>query len=255
MPVYCNSITSVSSSKKAVAKAGKNSRRCIITAKKAGNTNITIQYKDYNNKKQKAICKVSVKKPTFSSNVQTLNNGYVLVSVKNTSSAMFDRATLTYSLKDTATGEVVKHDTTFIYKLLAGKTHYEKIYVGPNYEIDCAGATAKVSQVARYYPENKYKNIASDAVEYKEMNVEETDSQIKSNLKLKNTLNKDITVKYYVIAYDANDTIIDVPCSGTRTLNKKEVNTVNYLYVGTSQYTQANYDHYKIVIQGCYQAK
>ena len=95
LPVYCNSITSVSSSKKAVAKAGKNSRRCIITAKKAGNTNITIQYKDYNNKKQKAICKVTVKKPTFSSNVQTLNNGYVLVSVKNTSSAMFDRATLT----------------------------------------------------------------------------------------------------------------------------------------------------------------
>ena len=68
-------------------------------------------------------------------------------------------------------------------------------------------------------------------------------------------MNKEVTLKYYVIAYDANDNIIDVPCSGTRTLSKKEVNTASYNYASASQYTQANYDHYKIVVQGCYETK
>lgn len=252
--VTCKSLSSVSSSKKAVAKVSKSGKKVTITAKKSGSTNVTIKGKDYYNKTDKIVYKVTVKKPTFTCDVQPLNNGCVLLTAKNTTGAMFDKAMLSYTLKDTS-GEVVKKDTTTITKLFAGKTHYEKIYVGSNYEIDCDASSAKVSQIGRYYVDKKYKNIANDAVEYKELNLEKTDSQIKFDLKLKNTLNKDVTVKYFVIAYDANDNIIDVPCSGTRTLSKKEVNTVSYNYVSTSQYTQANYDHYKIVVQGCYETK
>lgn len=197
---------------------------------------MTITGKDWYNKTQKLVYKITVKKPTFSCKVQPLNNGYVLISAKNTTGAMFDRATLSYTLKDTS-GEVVKKDSTSISRLFAKKVHYEKIYVGTNYEIDCDASSASVSGVGRYYPDKTYKNIASGAVEYKELNVEETDSQIKFDLKLKNTLKKEVTLKYYVIAYDANDNIIDVPCSGTRTLSKKEVNTASYNYVSTSQYT------------------
>ena len=252
--VSCKSLSSVSSSKKAVAKTSKSGKKVTIAAKKAGSAKVTITGKDWYNKTQKLVYKITVKKPTFSCNVQPLNNGYVLVTAKNTTGAMFDKATLSYTLKDRS-GEVVKKDSTSIYKLFAGKVHYEKIYVGTNYEIDCDASSAKVSQIGRYEVDKKYKNIANDAVEYKELNLEETDSQIKFDLKLKNTLNKEVAVKYFVIAYDANDNIIDVPCSGTRTLSKKEVNTASYNYVSTSQYTQANYDHYKIVVQGCYETK
>ena len=252
--VTCKSLSSVSSSKKTVAKVSKSGKKVTIVAKKAGSANVTITGKDWYNKTQKLVYKITVKKPTFSCKVQPLNNGYVLISAKNTTGAMFDRATLSYTLKDTS-GEVVKKDSTSISRLFAKKVHYEKIYVGTNYEIDCDASSASVSGVGRYYPDKTYKNIASGAVEYKELNVEETDSQIKFDLKLKNTLKKEVTLKYYVIAYDANDNIIDVPCSGTRILSKKEVNTASYNYVSTSQYTQANYDHYKIVVQGCYETK
>lgn len=256
--ISCESLKGVASTNKAVvvAKAKKADKMCTITPKKAGTATVTIKEKEYFSKKVTASkIKVTVKKPSFTCKVQPVDGGYVLLSVKNNTKQTFETALWNYSIKDT-TGEVIKSKTDDnIYKLIAGKTYFEKVYVGENYDVDYENSTVKVTKLGRYYVTNTYKALPQGAVEYTELNTEQTDSQINFDLKLKNTLNKEVEVRYYVIAYDANNNIIDVPCSGTRTLGKKEVKTANSNFVSISSYSHPNYDHYKIVLQGYYIVK
>lgn len=245
--VFCKSMSSVSSSSKSVAtvKVDTSEKKYTITAKKAGTTTITVKLKDYSNRSQTLKVNVTVKKSSFSYKLQQLDGGYVLLSVKNNTKQTFDRGELAYCLKSTD-GKVIRKETTSVYKLIEGKTYYKKICVGRNYEVDCNDFTAELSDLYRAEPEKSYETISSDEVTYKKVNVEKEKGKTIFDLMLTNTLNRDVQISYYVIAYDADDKIIDVPSMGITTIGKKENKTVKYNCVDTSC------DSYKIVIQGFY---
>ena len=69
------------------------------------------------------------------------------------------------------------------------------------YDVDYENSTVKVTKLGRYYVTNTYKVLPQGAVEYTELNTEQTDSQINFDLKLKNTL-KQMKIEIHVQVID-----------------------------------------------------
>ena len=93
---FYSTVKSVSSSKKAVVAAKKDSKRnykAILTAKKAGKSTVTLKTKNGTFKYA-----VTVKNYDFTVSFKNIGNDYLLMSVKNNTKTTFDELQLTYTL-------------------------------------------------------------------------------------------------------------------------------------------------------------
>lgn len=249
------SMSSVSSSKKAVAtvKADKSLKRYTISAKKAGNTVVTVKGKDYYGHTQTLKVKVTVVEPKFDLKLQKLDGNYFLISMKNNTKATFDQLTVHYTLKNSS-GSVVAEKEESIYRVMNGKTAYERILVSSAEDVDISQSSVKVTAFDRN-PEQKYKALDGDKLSVSVVDEKNTDSSITFKLKEVNKTKQNVYGMVYILSYDANGNIIDVSYGSTIRLDKKETRTTPEFYVSKSPYSHPNFDHYEVVYGGYYTTK
>ena len=249
------SMSSVSSSKKAVAtvKADKSLKRYTISTKKAGNTVVTVKGKDYSGQTQTLKVKVTVVEPKFDFKLQKLDGNYILICVKNNTKATFDQLAVHYSLKNSSGSEIAAKDE-IVYRVMSGKTAYERINVSSAADVDFSQSSVKIAGFNRN-PEQKYKALDGDKLSVSVVDEKNTDSSITFKLKEVNKTKQTVYGMVYVLSYDANGNIIDVSYGSTIRLDKKETRTTPEFYVSKSSYSHPNFDHYEIVYSGYYTTK
>ena len=247
------SMSSVSSTKKAVAtvKADKSLKRYTISTKKTGNTVVTVKGKDYSGHTQTLKVKVTVVEPKFDLKLQKLDGNYFLIRVKNNTKATFDRLTVHYTLKNSS-GSVVAEKEESVYRVMNGKTAYERILVSAAEDVDVSQSSVKVTAFDRN-PEQKYKVLGKDKLSVTVTDEQVSDSSISFKLKKVNKTSQYVYGEIYIISYDANGTIIYVSTSSLY-LDKKETKTTSET-VSKSPYSHPNFDHYEIVYGGYYTTK
>lgn len=202
---FYSTVKSVSSSKKAVVAAKKDSKRnykAILTAKKAGKSIVTLK-----TKKGTFKYAVTVKNYDFTVSFKNIGNDYLLMSVKNNTKTTFDDLQLTYTLCNSA-GDVIEKKEKIVSDLLPGKKSYEKISVY-GMDVDPSQCTAKAKAKASSRSlDAKYTNLNSK--------IKFTTSEEKSgdyteiSVKMKNNSKKSARGTVFVFVYDANGNILDV---------------------------------------------
>lgn len=233
---FYSTVKSVSSSKKAVVAAKKDSKRnykAILTAKKAGKSTVTLK-----TKKGTFKYAVTVKNYDFTVSFKNIGNDYLLMSVKNNTKTTFDELQLTYTLCNSA-GEVIEKKEKIVSDLLPGKKSYEKISVY-GMDVDPSQCTAKAKASSRSL-DAKYTNLNSK--------IKFTTSEEKSgdyteiSVKMKNNSKKSARGTVFVFVYDANGNILDVREIYVGSFDAGNIKTESvkvYNYIG-------EYDHCDIV--------
>ena len=246
------SLSSASSSKKAVAtvKANKSKKQYTISAKKAGNTVVTVKGKDYYGHTQTLKVKVTVAKPKFDVKLQKLDGNYILIRVKNNTKATFDRLAVRYSLKNSSGSELASKEET-VYRVISGKTAYERIYVASAADVDISQSSVKITGFDRN-PDQKYKVLGKDKLSVTVTDEQASDTRITFKLKEVNKTSQYVYGEVYILSYDASGNIIDLN-NGSIYLDKKETKTTPEFYVSKSSHP--NFDHYEIVYSGYYTTK
>lgn len=239
-------VSKVSSTKSKIVKATKNKENDIyadLIAKKAGKSTVTVKAKNGTSK-----LNITVKKLDMPVTVKSIAGGYVTFAIKNKTAQTFDKIQINYTLKDAA-GETVKQDTEIVSHVIAKKTAYESVYVGSSQAelLDLSSCTAKVTAVT-HDPRYIYKDVSSKVKATVKDEKEETNS-IEFSVTVKNTTSQSVSGYYYVMIYDANDTLIGVDKRSIY-LSKKATNTSTSGYI--SKYSYPTYDHYKISVQAYY---
>lgn len=200
---FYSTVKSVSSSKKAVVAAKKDSKRnykAILKAKKAGKSTVTLK-----TKKGTFKYAVTVKNYDFTVSFKNIGNDYLLMSVKNNTKTTFDDLQLTYTLRNSA-GDVIEKKEKIVSDLLPGKKSYEKISVY-GMDVDPSQCTAKAKASSRSL-DTKYTNLNSK--------IKFTTSEEKSgdyteiSVKMKNNSKKSARGTVFVFVYDANGNILDM---------------------------------------------
>ena len=234
------SLSSASSTKKAVAtvKANKSKKQYTISAKKAGTSVVTIKGKDYYGHTQSLKIKVTVAEPKFDLKLQKLDGNYILISLKNNTKATFDRIAVKYSLKDSSGSELAAKEEK-VYRVMSGKTAYERIYVASAADVD-------------RNPDQKYKVLGKDKLSVTVTDEQASDTRITFKLKEVNKTSQYVYGEVYILSYDASGNIIDLN-NGSIYLDKKETKTTPEFYVSKSSHP--NFDHYEIVYSGYYTTK
>ena len=248
------SLSSASSTKKAVAtvKANKSKKQYTISAKKAGTSVVTVKGKDYYGHTQSLKIKVTVAEPKFDLKLQKLDGNYILISLKNNTKATFDRIAVKYSLKDSSGSELAAKEET-VYRVVSGKTAYEKIYTTSAENVDIEKSSIKVTGYQRN-PDYKYKTVGTDKLAVSIVDEQTSDTRITFKLKEVNKTSQNVYGKVYILSYDASGNIIDLE-DGLISLDKKETKTTPEFSVYKSSYTHPNFDHYEIVYSGYYTTK
>lgn len=246
------SLSSASSSKKAVAtvKANKSKKQYTISAKKAGNTVVTVKGKDYYGHTQTLKVKVTVAKPKFDVKLQKLDGNYILIRVKNNTKATFDRLAVRYSLKNSSGSELASKEET-VYRVISGKTAYESIYTASAADVDISQSSVKITGFDRN-PDYKYKTVGTDKLAVSIVDEQASDTSITFKLKEVNKTSQYVYGEVYILSYDASGNIIDLN-NGSIRLDKKETKTTPEFYV--SKNSHPNFDHYEIVYSGYYTTK
>lgn len=233
---FYSTVKSVSSSKKAVVAAKKDSKRnykAILTAKKSGKSTVTLKTKNGTFKYA-----VTVKNYDFTVSFKNIGNDYLLMSVKNNTKTTFDDLQLTYTLCNSA-GEVIEKKEKIVSDLLPGKKSYEKISVY-GMDVDPSQCTAKAKASSRSL-DAKYTNLNSK--------IKFTTSEEKSgdyteiSVKMKNNSKKSARGTVFVFVYDANGNILDVREIYVGSFDAGNIKTESvkvYNYIG-------EYDHCDIV--------
>lgn len=247
------SLSSASSTKKAVAavKANKSKKQYTISAKKEGSTVVTVKGKDYYGHTQTLKVKVTVAKPKFDVKLQKLDGNYILIRVKNNTKATFDRLAVRYSLKNSSGSELAAKEET-VYRVMSGKTAYERIYAASAADVDISQSSVKITGFDRN-PDQKYKVLGKDKLSVTATDEQVSDSSISFKLKKVNKTSQYVYGEVYIISYDANGTIIDVSASSLY-LDKKETKTTPET-VSKSSYSHPDFHHYEIVYGGYYTTK
>ena len=180
------SLSSASSTKKAVAtvKANKSKKQYTISAKKAGTSVVTIKGKDYYGHTQSLKIKVTVAEPKFDLKLQKLDGNYILISLKNNTKATFDRIAVKYSLKDSSGSELAAKEEK-VYRVMSGKTAYERIYVASAADVDISQSSVKITGFDRN-PDQKYKVLGKDKLSVTVTDEQASDTRITFNWKRKN---------------------------------------------------------------------
>lgn len=248
------SLSSASSTKKAVAtvKANKSKKQYTISAKKAGTSVVTIKGKDYYGHTQSLKIKVTVAEPKFDLKLQKLDGNYILISLKNNTKATFDRIAVKYSLKDSSGSELAAKEEK-VYRVMSGKTAYERIYVASAADVDISQSSVKITGFDRN-PDQKYKVLGKDKLSVTVTDEQVSDSSITFKLKEVNKTSQYVYGEVYILSYDASGNIIDLN-NGSIYLDKKETKTTPEFSVFKSSYSHPNFDHYEIVYSGYYTTK
>lgn len=222
------SLSSASSTKKAVAtvKANKSKKQYTISAKKAGTSVVTIKGKDYYGHTQSLKIKVTVAEPKF------------------------DRIAVKYSLKDSSGSELAAKEEK-VYRVMSGKTAYERIYVASAADVDISQSSVKITGFDRN-PDQKYKVLGKDKLSVTVTDEQASDTRITFKLKEVNKTSQYVYGEVYILSYDASGNIIDLN-NGSIYLDKKETKTTPEFYVSKSSHP--NFDHYEIVYSGYYTTK
>lgn len=246
------SLSSASSTKKAVAtvKANKSKKQYTISAKKAGTSVVTIKGKDYYGHTQSLKIKVTVAEPKFDLKLQKLDGNYILISLKNNTKATFDRIAVKYSLKDSSGSELAAKEEK-VYRVMSGKTAYERIYVASAADVDISQSSVKITGFDRN-PDQKYKVLGKDKLSVTVTDEQASDTRITFKLKEVNKTSQYVYGEVYILSYDASGNIIDLN-NGSIYLDKKETKTTPEFYVLKSSHP--NFDHYEIVYSGYYTTK
>ena len=246
------SLSSASSTKKAVAtvKANKSKKQYTISAKKAGTSVVTIKGKDYYGHMQSLKIKVTVAEPKFDLKLQKLDGNYILISLKNNTKATFDRIAVKYSLKDSSGSELAAKEEK-VYRVMSGKTAYERIYVASAADVDISQSSVKITGFDRN-PDQKYKVLGKDKLSVTVTDEQASDTRITFKLKEVNKTSQYVYGEVYILSYDASGNIIDLN-NGSIYLDKKETKTTPEFYVSKSSHP--NFDHYEIVYSGYYTTK
>jgi hypothetical protein len=225
-------IKSVSSNKKSVASAAKDSSstyRANITAKKAGKATVTIKTKGGNVKYS-----ITVKKLDVTGTFIDEGNGYLLLKIKNNTKQTFTTVGFKYTLKD-ASGEVMEETTTLVSDVVAGKTVYKEISYNQNtFTPDLSQCTIKAVSDNRS-ANAKYTDVSSKIKTTVTDERDTSERSIKFTIKTKNTLKKNVTANVYILVYDANGQLIDEN-SRSFYLKSKATDTNSatcYFYTGT----------------------
>lgn len=236
---YLYKVTKVSSTKKSVVKATKNSsdkKYADIYAKKAGKATVTIKTSGGTTKYN-----ITVKKSGLTATLKDLGNGNVLLSVKNKSKQTFDDVEITYTLNDSSGNEVAKDKVT-VDDVAAGKTAYAMLYYSTyTYsDVDVSQSTTKVTSL--FHQVNyTYTNRTSSVT----VTDKTADGDEKITLFMKNKTKADVyvNVNNYIFLYDANDTLLYVKRS-YKSLKKGASDTVEVSlpYIGSG----VTVDHYEI---------
>ena len=150
------------------------------------------------------------------------------------------------------TGSEVAAKDEIVYRVMSGKTAYERIYVSSAADVDLSQSSVKVTAFDRN-PEQKYKVLGTDKLSVTVTDEQVSDSSISFKLKKVNKTSQYVYGEIYIISYDANGTIIDVSTSSLY-LDKKEIQTTSES-VSKSPYSHPNFDHYEIVYGGYYTTK
>lgn len=242
--IFGNGITSVKTSKKSVVTVKKdadNKNRIIFTAKKKGSAKLTVKCKDYSDRTQTMELSITVKKPNFSVKLQKMEDGYVLLSLKNNTKQTFDQVLVQYVFKD-ADGEEVKSDSKIVYNVPAGGQVYEELmYENYSYDVDIEESSAKVVEVA-HSPQYKYTN-ANDKLDCKMSEEVVTDdygsSQTVLTVNYKNKHKEKLEGTVFFLIYDAEDHVIDVRELSVYIKGKASDTHDIKIY-------NKNYDHYEL---------
>ena len=198
------SLSSASSTKKAVAtvKANKSKKQYTISAKKAGTSVVTIKGKDYYGHTQSLKIKVTVAEPKFDLKLQKLDGNYILISLKNNTKATFDRIAVKYSLKDSSGSELAAKEEK-VYRVMSGKTAYERIYVASAADVDISQSSVKITGFDRN-PDQKYKVLGKDKLSVTVTDEQASDTRITFKLKEVNKTSQYVYGEVYILSYDAS---------------------------------------------------
>jgi len=224
------SLKSVKSSKSKVVSAKKKSGHSVMQAKKAGKATVTVKgtrgtFK-YN---------ITVKKPSFSVSIQSLQNEYALVNVKNNTSGFFDSVDVILTLKD-ANGNPIAQKTVFINYLGSKKTALDKLYYGSYDNVDISKTTYSVSFSRNLNA--TYKNYDSKV----KWNSYQQDGKVYVTVSTSYKGSGSIYAGYNVVFYDAIGNVINCSYDTYDFLYKnKKVNTTEfYVPDGAVSYTIIN---------------
>ena len=233
-------VTKVTSSNKKVVAAARdkeNKSHAILTAKKAGTSNVTVATKHGTMK-----YKVTVKKLSFDVKLSELSECEILITVKNNTKQIFDNAYVTYTLKG-ADGAVLEKDKKLVDDLLPGKTSYAKIFYNTyDFTVDISQCSGKVTEADRSVSA-KYKDCSSKVSITDKVDMDENPGYMTLTLKLKNQISRYVSGRVYIMLYDANDKLIGVRPVAVF-LKGSAVNTETVKI--DTEYSYPTYDHYKL---------
>ncbi|MCR5097704.1 MAG: hypothetical protein K6B14_02010 [Lachnospiraceae bacterium] len=241
-------VKSIKSGNSKVVKAGTDKSSGYVTrymiAKKAGTATVTTKssYGNYTTK-----YKVTVKKNPCTATIKwsaykmsdTSKYGEAFITIKNSSSQIFDDVEVRYTLKK-ADGSVIEEDTKSAYSGIAGKGKAYIILSGVD-KTEVADMSVKVTGLT-HYPNYNYKDVTSKVkVETSE---EAADKEIKVQLTAKNTTKSSVSGSAYFVLKDGSGEVIGVKSASTFYLKSKATDTSVEKTLDIAYYP--GYDHYEV---------
>lgn len=204
------------SSKSKIASVKKSGSSVIVTAKKAGKTNVTLKG-SYGN----CVYKVTVKKPQFDLSVSQVGADRVLLTLKNQSTAYYDTVNAICTLYDVSGNPVSEKEVTF-YAVGAKKTAYVNAYTYDEY-VDMSKTTAVINAYRRNT--NKCKDYTSK-VDYGYNVVQGTyRNQLRVTTSTNYNGNGYIKAAYDVVFYDVVGNIVSVVNNYASLYSTKRIDT------------------------------
>lgn len=236
------SAKSVKSNKKNIVKTGTDKSSGYVQhymiAKKAGKAVVSVKSK-YGNSTTKY--NVTVKKNPVKATMSMTGYKYpeVLITLKNSSSQIFETATVKYTLKK-ADGSVYEEKEINVYNVMPKKSAYKTISLTSSADFDLSVSDVKVTGVY-HNPNRKY----VDATSKVKLSTEDTTAakEVESSLTCKNSVNKSVSGTVYYLLKNSSDEIIGVT-SYSQYLQKKATETNTHsIYVDM----YPGFDHYDMV--------
>ena len=236
------SANSVKSNKKNIVKTGTDKSSGYVQhymiAKKAGKAVVTVKSK-YGNTTTKYNVTVKKNPVKASLSMTGYKNPEVLITLKNSSSQIFETATVKYTLKK-SDGSVFEEKEVTVYNILGKKSAYKTISLSSSADFDLSVSDVKVTGVY-HNPNRKYVDASSKV----KVSAEDTTAakEVESSLTVKNSVGKSVSGNVYYLLKNSSDEIIGVT-SYSQYLQKKATETNTHsIYVDM----YPGYDHYDMV--------
>lgn len=196
------SVKSSNSKRVSAKKDGKYNVK--LTTKKTGKATITVRGSLGTRKLRLTVKKLNIR-ASFAGRTP---DGYLMTKFKNRNSHIFDQIQYKYTLKDSA-GTTLKTGTSVLFGMKAKGTMYgdSVIPVGISDQVDMSKSTIKVT-AATHNPDAKYTTVTKKVPITKKKVFDDGSSRIVQPT-FKNKTSKNVSVRGYVLFYDAGGKILD----------------------------------------------